>query len=300
MRTLTLILALAALAPASAVSQETWELMGYAIMDDGDSAMVRLEIDLGEVPEVRLARWGESPLEFERVAIPLDTAAMTFEWPGREFSACSLERSAESTWVGACTGGAADASRAVAFGGRFTPDLGIDVRPTGEDIEIVERALALLAGPDDWNPSGARVCDDDGTAEGLSLFCALYVASLETTGEYVHRRPAMQAVRYTIVMNRLLENQPLRPGTRTIHPLQDYNNQGGTTHSDILAVLRRSKSRVVRLVWKDRVAMALGFGVVRPRAYYVDGLVGLLVVCGAFLALCAARLVRRRSEGGAR
>jgi hypothetical protein len=57
-----------------------------------------------------------------------------------------------------------------------------------------------------------------------SLFCALYIATIEVTGDYAHFRPAIDAIR-----------QSIHGSYR--HPLVDFNNAPGRTLTEILSVV---------------------------------------------------------------
>src|ERR1700722_7872362 len=63
---------------------------------------------------------------------------------------------------------------------------------TTADVEILDRANALLVSDSDWNRKDTRECPP--SAKTLSLFCALHEASIEILGSYDHRRVALQEV----------------------------------------------------------------------------------------------------------
>src|SRR5262245_5724739 len=103
-----------------------------------------------------------------------------------------------------------------------------------QDVEILDRADALLADESDWNRQDTRECAPD--AKTLSLFCALQKASVETLGAYDHRRVALQEVRFAI--------EDVSGGREFEHRLMDFNNLPETTFGDIKKVLAIARAKV--------------------------------------------------------
>ena len=66
------------------------------------------------------------------------------------------------------------------------------------DLQIIEKAHVLLSEPSVWNKQDDRICEDDVAHGKYSLYCALYKASIDINEEYVHRRAALQQVRFTL------------------------------------------------------------------------------------------------------
>ena len=66
------------------------------------------------------------------------------------------------------------------------------------DLRIIQRADSILSSPLIWNKQDDRECSDDISAGKYSLYCALYKASIDITGVYIHRRAAMQIVRFML------------------------------------------------------------------------------------------------------
>lgn len=116
------------------------------------------------------------------------------------------------------------------------PDLGQELAAGEVDARIVDRALELLADEGAWNAHDERICTDDSEGGAFSLFCALYVASVEVAARYLHRRPAMEVTREVVA-----ERAPERI---VAHTLRDFNNSGLTTHRELLDVLREARSRL--------------------------------------------------------
>ena len=100
------------------------------------------------------------------------------------------------------------------------------------DLRIIQRADSILSSPLIWNKQDDRECSDDISAGKYSLYCALYKASIDITGEYMHRRPAMQIVRFTL--------EKYENGRVKEHRLMDWNNHPDTKFEDVKRVLRES------------------------------------------------------------
>ena len=87
---------------------------------------------------------------------------------------------------------------------------------TADDLRIVTRTKALLQNDQAWNRNDDRECTDDESSGKRSLFCALQKATDPGTGEYDHRRVALQEVRFAI--------EDATRGQDFDHRLRDYNN----------------------------------------------------------------------------
>jgi len=102
------------------------------------------------------------------------------------------------------------------------------------DVEILDKAIALLASDSDWNRKDTRDCPPG--ARTLSLFCALHEASIEVLGSYDHRRVALQEVRFAI--------EEVSGGRDFEHRLMDFNNLQETDFADISKVLTLARTKV--------------------------------------------------------
>jgi hypothetical protein len=100
------------------------------------------------------------------------------------------------------------------------------------DLKIIQRAGSILSDSLKWNKQDDRECTDDITTGNYSLYCALYKASIDVTGEYVHRRAAMQIVRFTL--------EKYENGRVKNHRLMDWNNHPDTTFKEVKKVLQES------------------------------------------------------------
>jgi len=104
------------------------------------------------------------------------------------------------------------------------------------DIQVLDGALKLLQDKSvGWNRNDDRLCI---CGETWSLFCALARASIDVTGEYQHRRVAIQEVRFTINDN--------FPDRWKRHQLQDFNNHEDTRFEDVIWVLQETRNRLLK------------------------------------------------------
>jgi hypothetical protein len=102
------------------------------------------------------------------------------------------------------------------------------------DLMILDSANVLLSGPLVWDRADDRACEPPD--ETYSLYCALYFGSVDTIGEYQHRRTAMQEVRFAI--------EDATGGRDFEHRLMDFNNLPETSFDDIKGVIKTATERV--------------------------------------------------------
>jgi hypothetical protein len=117
---------------------------------------------------------------------------------------------------------------------KFQMDTSHEVAPGPLDREILERADATLNSARAWNRADDRKCP--ATATTWSIYCAAERATIEITGGFHHRRPALELVR-EIVDERT-------KGRNYNHRLMDYNNDPSTTLADVHSLFAEAKSRV--------------------------------------------------------
>lgn len=101
-----------------------------------------------------------------------------------------------------------------------------EVRPpvTRADVEIVQRARAILNSPAKWNRADNRRCPANETK--FSLYCALEEATYELSGSFAHRGAAMEEARFVI-------DDDLARDNNYRHRLMDYNNDPHATFTDV-------------------------------------------------------------------
>lgn len=128
---------------------------------------------------------------------------------------------------------------------QFSFDPASTVAPTKDDLEMLRRARSYLkdsahwshqAEPDIYAAATAFAKDPSLSKRGFcpatqtrTLFCALYHASIEQTGEFWWGRPAVNAIRAAITGDDASEN--LR------HPLMDFNGASETKLADVQRIL---------------------------------------------------------------
>ena len=104
------------------------------------------------------------------------------------------------------------------------------------DLKIIQKADSILSDSSKWNKQDDRECADDIANGKYSLFCALYKASIDVTGVYVHRRAAMQVVRFIVEK---YDDRGIKD-----HRLMDWNNSPKTTFAELKKVLKESTDAV--------------------------------------------------------
>jgi hypothetical protein len=106
---------------------------------------------------------------------------------------------------------------------RFQMDTSHQVSPGPLDRAILERANALLSSPAVWNRADDRNCAP--TATTWSIYCATERATIEVTGAFHHRGPAMELLRQIV--------EERTEGRGYHHRLMDYNNDPATSLGDV-------------------------------------------------------------------
>ncbi|MFH1844261.1 MAG: hypothetical protein ABIF77_13740 [bacterium] len=119
---------------------------------------------------------------------------------------------------------------------KFVFDFWYTPPATPADLEVIEKALSLLAEPASWRRADDRRCDDDRESGQWSLFCALKHATESLLGEYNHHGKAQMSVRTAI--------QELTGIVDFEHTLMDFNNAASTRHEDILLVLDQARKAI--------------------------------------------------------
>lgn len=164
------------------------------------------------------ASYGLTPLPFQNVT--WNATSLSMQWPrnGLTYS-CQLNRIAGAfAYKGICS---IPGDTMQVMLRQFDPEdarlQGNSLRPSPEDLKILDRTLQLLNNGTNWDSTDNRICDRSEYPYKWSLFCALHQASIDVAGEYRHLSPAIKAVRKAI------EQQ--KPGVQYAHFLQDFNNQ---------------------------------------------------------------------------
>ncbi len=104
------------------------------------------------------------------------------------------------------------------------------------DLRIIERADSILKDASIWNKQDDRKCDDDISSGKYSLYCALYKGQMDLTGQYVHRRAAMEVVR--LILEKYGDDRVKE------HRLMDWNNHPDTTFKEVKKLLKEAMEEV--------------------------------------------------------
>lgn len=121
----------------------------------------------------------------------------------------------------------------------FDLDADRQVSPSPLDAEIVRRAARILSSKAVWNRAGDRKCPADATS--WSIYCAMKKATIEVTGGFHHRRPALQVVR------QIAEDRHGKPPYE--HRLMGYNNDKTTTFADVQSLFREALKDMDKRSW---------------------------------------------------
>lgn len=109
-----------------------------------------------------------------------------------------------------------------------------EVTPNGLDRQILQRADAILASEAVWNRADNRKCAP--TATTWSIYCAEERASIDVTGGFHHRRPALELVRQIV--------DERTEGKKYHHRLMDYNNDPATHLADVRSLFAEAIARI--------------------------------------------------------
>jgi hypothetical protein len=119
---------------------------------------------------------------------------------------------------------------------KFQIDTAQQIAASPLDREIVHRASTILSSDAVRNRADNRKCDP--AAKTWSIYCALEQATIEVTGGFHHRRPALEIVR-VIVEDRT-------KGRKYHHRLMDYNNDPTTRLDDVRSLFEEALAKMKR------------------------------------------------------
>lgn len=109
---------------------------------------------------------------------------------------------------------------------------------TAADLQILERADAMLTDESFWNRNDDKLCDDDDRSHKWSLYCVIEAACRDTAVSCEHTQVASQEVRFAI--------EDVAPGASLFEGgrLTGFNNLPETRFEDVKRVLRLARQRV--------------------------------------------------------
>lgn len=109
-----------------------------------------------------------------------------------------------------------------------------DAPPSRDDLEILERTEAILSDERVWDRSANRRCTPRATT--WTLFCALRDATVEVTGEFHERQPAL------VILESVINDVFREMGFQD--PLVDYNTYEDAILVEMHRLLGNAASRV--------------------------------------------------------
>jgi hypothetical protein len=236
--------------PVWATAQQNWDDLevsdgpnptlryGFYTGTSGQALMGRYYfVDDGTSLRVRLAPYGKPAVELPVHSYDRAEGLLKLRWAGKPARTCQLQRFTELLFEGNCIENSAVMPIAIRVANESDFEwMGAHLLVSETDIAILERAKQILTEQQERNQSGDRNCEDDIAASQLSVFCALYSASLEITGVYRHRRPAMQALREVL--------QEKYPG-KYAHRLRDINNRSDILDEELIEAVNLSQARLM-------------------------------------------------------
>lgn len=242
MRYLHSIFMLAALIPISAISQQVSDEMdvvdgpnptlryGFYTEPSGRVTMGRYYfIDDGNSLLVRLVEFGKTAVELPVRKYDRENGVLELDWDGKPDRRCHLDRQNNALLLGNCVEHFTVMPIAIRVVNEYDAEWQGTYFPVSDvDLAIVKKAIQILEAQDQRNINGDRNCDDDSASNRFSVFCALYVASIEVAGVYRHRRPALQAARDDLWAR--------FPGEYA-HMLRDINNNPSISDEELVAAL---------------------------------------------------------------
>jgi len=245
MKCLRSIFLLAILAPVCAMSQQVWDEMdvidgpnptlryGFYTELSGRVKMGRFYfIDDGSNLRVRLVAFGKTAVELPVRHYDRDNGVLELAWDSKPDRSCRLDRQSDALFLGNCVEALTVMPIAIRVVNEYDVEWQGTYFPVSEvDLAIIEKAKTILEAQDQRNFNGDRNCDDDLASNRFSVFCALYVASIETDGVYRHRRPAMQAARDGLWAQ--------FPGEYA-HLLRDINNNKSISDEELINTLEKA------------------------------------------------------------
>lgn len=117
---------------------------------------------------------------------------------------------------------------------RFQIDTAQEVPANALDREILQHAAAIITSDAVWNRADNRKCAP--TATTWSIYCAEERASVDVTGGFHHRRPALELVRQIV--------DERSQGKSYTHRLMDYNNDPSTHLEDVRSLFAEALARI--------------------------------------------------------
>lgn len=229
---LAIVLFVAAHAAAQQPEPGIW--FGISPSPRGTSTDERFEIQTTATGTAILsAAFGKTPASWGPITLRQD-GSIEFQWADSPPLLCALRRIDQRNYKGTCRGSGQIERRLTLT--REGPPHGLELRVADTDFRILAKARQILSGPSVWNRHDDRACEDDAKRNSWSLFCALYQASVDMVGVYLHLRPVMMEVR--AVVGEVTNRRSFE------HQLRDFNNLESITYADIASIFDGTQKRL--------------------------------------------------------
>ena len=194
----------------------------------------------GYIKSVVFAPYGRSPTTFKDLKRQPNKLEFSWQFNGIAYL-CQLAKKDTGWYEGPCSSAGSLPVQLIMR--EFTPAdailQGDSLHAALTDIQILDRAIALLNNGKNWNRDDKRICDNSAYPYQWSLFCALHQASIDIDSEYKHLRPAIQSARQAI--------NEFTSGKQYGHLLQDFNNEARSFDS-ISWVLNRAREIILEKI----------------------------------------------------
>ena len=217
---------------------------GFYVSENGQIELGRYYfLDDGENLQIRLAPYGQPQTELIVSRFDRKEGTLELVWGNNAERTCQLTRYTNALFLGTCTQEERVSPMAIRIANRSDYEMmGLYFEPSQTDVAILQRAKAILIEQAERNLNGDRDCSDDRAEERFSVYCAMYVASLETAGLYRHRRPAMQELRRSLTDS--------FPG-QYVHQLRDISNDPNVTNERIAKAIDVAIDRLMAMVTRS-------------------------------------------------
>jgi hypothetical protein len=231
--------------PSLLLAQQAWDEMdvidgpnptlryGFYTEPSGVVQMGRYYfIDNGSDLRVRLVPYGKTATELPVLIFDRDAGKLDLGWEGRPDRRCHLNRNGDDLFLGNCLEGESVMPIAIRRADRRDAEwMGSGFPVSQTDIDIVDRAIEILTAQGVRNPEGDRNCDDDIEMNRMSIFCALYAASIDVDGVYRHRR----------LRHELIDEFP----GDYAHLLRDINNRSDIPDEALIGSFESARSKLL-------------------------------------------------------
>lgn len=189
------------------------------------------------ISAVQLAPYGQPTTDFTVLDHDLKHGFLTLAWPNKPEKKINLFRYSDTYYAGNWIDGTQVSLMVLKqFNGQDAEMQGNWFKPSQVEVDVLTHALSLLADEKSWNKSSSRVCD---SAKKVTLFCALYFASVAVDGAYRHLRPAIKAVRAAIE-----HSYPKKYD----HVLADFNSDKSTNLAAVRQVLNAARDALIESI----------------------------------------------------